>query len=106
MVVEISMSRPFNAHELEVLRILALEHKSLQQLVFDVLDSRHSLPDWMHEAQKAGWALPRDWYKEERDQIAKTGHDLIDWHVIGLDGRWACYRIDPNPMQIIAEQAS
>ena len=106
MVVETSMNRPFSAHELEVLRILALERKHLQQLVFDVLDDRHSLPAWMHEAQKAEWEPPRAWRKEEREQISKTARDLIDWHVIGLDGRWACYRVDPNPMQIIAEQAS
>lgn len=104
-MVETNMNRPFSADELEVLRILALERKHLKQLVFDVLDDRYSLPEWMREAQKAGWEPPRAWYKEEREQISNTARYLIDWRVIGLDDNWDCCRVDPNPMEIIAEQA-
>ena len=86
--------------------MLGLEHKTLGQLVFDVIDARHALPEWMHQAHAAKWEPPCDWYKEEREQIAKTVRYLIDKHIIDLDGCWKCYRREPNPMQIIAEQSS
>jgi len=100
------MGRSFDSQEIELLRNLGLEHKNLSQWVFDVLDERHSFPDWARTAHEADWGPPRDWYKDEREQISKLARELIDQHVIGLDARWRCYRVDPNPMQIIAEQAS
>lgn len=101
------MRRFTTPEELEVLRVLGLEHKSMRQLVFDILHERHDLPAWMHEARAAKWEPPREWYKDEREQISHTARELIDHHVIGLDANWKCYRADnPNAMQIIAEQAS
>lgn len=77
-------------------------------LIFAVLDERHSFPEWMRQAKAAKWEPPKRWYKEERKAIHKVASTLLhDRHVLSVGVDWKLQRRDePCEMEIIAEQAS
>lgn len=104
--VEIIMNLLSQPEVVEVLRVLALDHKSIRGLVLAVLHERHSLPEWTKIAIESGWSPPGDWFKQEQDALRTIIRTLLDRRILFLNRNWKLQRSNPVAMQIIAEQAS
>ena len=83
----------------EVFPHLAALPLSLGELADRMLASRIDLESWQVSALEAGWEPPRDWHKQDREEISACLRWMVhETHEFDIDGRWKLIWCGKKPL--------